>query len=144
MKMNKYWNYLKYILEHKKNVFIECWKRGLYFHAFTHDLSKFSPVEFISYTKHFYGTKEDKIYSNFDYGWLNHQRKNKHHWDYWVDSDGVALRIPEKYIKQMVCDWKAMGRKFGDTAQSYYLNNKQRMKLNSITVILLERELGIQ
>jgi hypothetical protein len=142
--MKKYWDYLKYVLEHKKNVFIECWKRGLYIHAFTHDLSKFSPIEFISYAKYFYGTKEEKAFSNFDHGWLNHQRKNKHHWGYWVDSSGKALIMPQKYIKQMICDWEAMGRKFGDTAKWYYLKNKENYILNPITIIYLERELGLQ
>jgi hypothetical protein len=51
----KYIKYLLYILEHKNNVFKACWKRGLYLHAFTHDLSKFLPDEFFPYANWFYG-----------------------------------------------------------------------------------------
>lgn len=58
--LKMYWNYFKYVLEHKKNVFIECWKEGLYIHAFTHDLSKFSILEFKSYAKKFYGNALQK------------------------------------------------------------------------------------
>ena len=47
--MKLYYEYLKYVLEHKKNVFKTCRKRGLKLHALTHDLSKFSPSEFIPY-----------------------------------------------------------------------------------------------
>lgn len=52
--MNKYIKYLLYVLEHKKNVFKTCWNKGLYLHAFTHDLSKFRPSEFIPYARYFY------------------------------------------------------------------------------------------
>ena len=53
--MDKYIKYFLYILEHKKNVFKMCWKKGLYLHAFTHDLSKFLPDEFFPYANWFYG-----------------------------------------------------------------------------------------
>ena len=140
--MKIYINYLKYILEHKKNVFIECWKDKQYIHAFTHDLSKFSPIEFINYAKNFYGDEREKKYNNFNYAWLHHQRKNKHHWDYWVNGNGVALDIPQKYIDQMICDWKAMSRKFGDTPQSFYKNNRNKMNLSTKTRCNIEFTLG--
>lgn len=140
--MKKYYDYLKYVLEHKRNVFIECWKDRLYLHALTHDLSKFSPIEFITYAKNFYGYEEEKKYSNFDYGWLHHQRNNKHHWDYWVNSKGIALDMPIKYIKQMICDWKGMSRKFGDTPQLYYKNNRHKMNLSISTRCHVEYILG--
>lgn len=136
--MKKYWNYFKYIIEHKKNVFMFCWEEKMYVHAFLHDMSKFSPTEFISYSKNFYGTPTEKLDSKFDYAWLHHQRKNKHHWEYWVDGNGKALRIPYKYLKQMLCDWKAMGKKFNDTPLSYYNKNKKGFNLERGTRILLE------
>lgn len=144
--MKMYLNYLKYILEHKKNVFIECIKEGLYLHAITHDLSKFSPKEFKAYAEKFYGGdyayKYFEVENNFDLAWLHHQRENKHHWDYWVNSDGKALPMPKKYIRQMVCDWKGMSRKFGDTALVFYTKNKERMKLHTETRKILEEMLS--
>jgi hypothetical protein len=66
-----YWKYFKYILEHKKNVFIECMKiamqhqgkirRRLIIHAFAHDLSKLLPCEFIPYAIWFYGEYGIKV-----------------------------------------------------------------------------------
>lgn len=99
--MGKYINYLKYVLEHKKNVFKVCWKEKMYLHAFTHDLSKFSPIEFFAYAENFYGKKDcstcakstgcklDKsscryTHKDFDAAWEHHQIRNKHHWNYWT------------------------------------------------------------
>lgn len=100
--MGKYLINLKYILEHKKNVFKVCWKEGLYLHAFTHDLSKFSPYEFSAYAQSFYGEKscdtcakakpcsrytggcEKYEFTGFKDAWEHHQVRNKHHWNYWT------------------------------------------------------------
>lgn len=98
--MKKYWIYLKYILEHKKNVFKTCWKRGLYIHAFTHDLSKFLPSEFFPYANWFYGEygidiglcpvqahlhfdKHKKTENEFEEALEKHYIRNKHHWKHW-------------------------------------------------------------
>lgn len=140
-----YWNYFKYIIEHKKNVAIECLKLGLYWHAITHDLSKFLPSEFYAYAEKFfsgdYAYKFHEVEGNFEIAWLHHQHRNKHHWDYWVNSSGVPMQMPERYVKQMIADWNAMGRKFGDTAAEYYQKNQSRMKLHSHTRNMLDRVL---
>ena len=128
--MGKYWNYLKYVTEHKKNVFKVCCRRGMFIHAIFHDMSKFHPLEFVTYSKHFYGTEEDKKNSGFEYGWLHHQRKNKHHWNYWVNGNGKPVKMPEKYIRQMICNWEAMGIKFGDTPLEFYSKNKDKIILH--------------
>ena len=140
--MKKYWTYLKYVLEHKKNVFFVCVKKGMFIHALTHDLSKLLPIEFVSYAKYFYGSEEDKKNSGFDYGWLHHQRANKHHWDYWVDGNGEAVDMPVKYIKQMLCDWEAMAIKFKDTPLKYYTKNKGSMIFSEKTRLALEKYLS--
>lgn len=140
--MKKYWNYFKYLIEHKKNFFKVCWKHQ-FFHAIFHDISKFSPIEFISYTKNFFGTEKDKKNSRFEYGWLHHQRKNKHHWDYWVNGNGKPINIPTKYLIQMICDWKAMGIKFGDTAKEFYLKNKNKIILEKYSRERVEYLLNI-
>jgi len=148
--MKKYFNYLIYLLEHKKNVFIECWKEGLYIHAFLHDLSKFLPSEFIPYAKFFMAKNRAKEYkksdednSDFQKGWLKHQKRNKHHWNYWVSitrkNEIIPIPMPLKYVKQMICDWKGMSRKFGGSWQEYYEKNKEDFILHPIT----EETIGI-
>lgn len=151
--MNKYWQYFKYVIEHKKNVGIECLKSGLIIHAITHDLSKFLPSEFIPYAKFFYETDRTKTYKqsdenneNFQKGWNRHQKRNKHHWNYWVsvtrNDEIIPVPMPKKYIKQMVCDWRGMSRKFGDNPKNYYQNNKHKMILHKDTISEVERILG--
>lgn len=51
--MKAYLKYFLYILNHKLNVLIECWKEGLYIQGIVHDWSKFSPAEFFPYAKNF-------------------------------------------------------------------------------------------
>jgi len=165
-----YYDYLKYVLEHKKNVFKTCWKRKLYLHAITHDLSKFSPKEFIPYAEWFYGyhgVKLEKEFtyeqlnnqslykmscisrnyleckSNFDKAWEHHYKNNPHHWNYWLDEKGIPQRIDSKYLNQMIADWEGMSLKFGDTAQAYYLNNYHKIKLERDTRMELELMLGL-
>jgi len=108
-----YIDYFKYIVEHKINVGIECWKEGLYWHAITHDMSKFRPSEFIPYAKFFFSKNRTKVYNkadendkNFLKGWLLHQKRNKHHWNYWVSvtrlNEIIPIPMPKKYVKQMI------------------------------------------
>lgn len=152
--MKKYIKYLLYVLEHKKNVFKTCWKRGLYLHAFTHDLSKFLPDEFIPYARYFYGdyppnallkdigykdilTKE-KVKEDFEKAWESHYKRNEHHPEHWNSNP-----IPNKHILQMICDLEAMSLKFGDTAQEYYLNNYHKWNLDYDSRLELEMMLDI-
>ena len=155
MKTN-YLEYLKYILEHKRNIFKICWKERLYLHAFTHDLSKFYPNEFIPYAKWFYGeygvkinndienkpisirVKHSLLKDRFKKAFEKHYAKNKHHWNYWINQ-----AMPEKYIIQMICDWKAMSLKFGGTAQEYYANNYDKIDLTIESRCKLEFNLGL-
>lgn len=140
--MKKYIRYFLYIIEHKWYVFLECLKIGQPIHGFMHDLSKFLPSEFFPYAEKFYGGdycyKYFEVETDFNFAWLLHQRRNRHHWDYWVKSDGNAVQMPNKYIMQMIADWRAMGRKFNDTADDFYLKNKNRMKLHKKTIETIE------
>ena len=147
-----YYKYLKYVLEHKKNVFIECMKiamqhegkirKELIIHAFTHDLSKFLPCEFIPYARYFYGnelkTDSEILKQEFEKAWEHHYTHNKHHEDYWNGKD-----MPYLYIMQLIADWKGMSRKFGDTAQEYYLKNYHKFNMTYQTRLDLEMNLDI-
>ncbi len=144
-----YWTYFKYIVEHKWNVGIECLKAGLFIHAFTHDLSKFLPSEFLPYAKFFYSKNRSKEYKtsdendlNFQTGWNRHQKRNKHHWNYWVSvtrkDEIIPVEMPMKYIKQMVCDWDGMSRKFGGSTCDYFRKNENTMILHPETKAKIE------
>jgi len=116
---------------------------GLYWHGITHDLPKLLPSEFFAYAKKFYGGDYAyeffRVEYDFKNAWFLHQKRNKHHWNYWVDDKGTAVVMPAIYVKQMLCDWRAMGRQFGDTAKEFYTKNKVGMNLHPATVEILER-----
>ena len=145
--LKTYLTYLRYILQHKWYVFIECVKTGQPWHGITHDLSKFLPSEFFPYAEKFfsgdYAYKYFEVIDNFNIAWLYHQKRNKHHWNYWVDSCGRALPMPRKYVMQMLADWRAMGRQHGDTAAEFYEKNLEKIKLHPITRETVERILKV-
>lgn len=165
----KYLKYLKYLVRHKWYVMIECFKVGLIWHGLTHDLSKFLPSEFIPYANYFYGNRNnikrgrnesgyykptdtgDKV---FDFAWLLHQKRNRHHWQWWIlpeDEGGVKiLEMEEKYAQEMLCDWigagKAQGKfspkedKYFET-RNWYQQNSHKMQLGKLTRLWIELKL---
>jgi hypothetical protein len=137
------------------------YKLMMLIHAFTHDLSKFLPNEFYPYAEYFYGyhgVKLEKEYNEeqitngmscvsrnyleckkeFDKAWELHYKRNKHHPEYWN-----GKKISYIYILQMICDLKAMSRKFGGTAQEYYLRNYNKWNLNRDSRYSLEINLDL-
>lgn len=111
----KYLRYLKYLLIHKYYVGVECFKCGLYWRGITHDLSKFLPSEFIPYAINFYGTKAEikKNKLKYNYAWLLHQKRNQHHWQYWILKNDYekdqCFYIPYNILREMYCDWVGAG-----------------------------------
>ncbi|RLD66084.1 MAG: hypothetical protein DRI84_05545 [Bacteroidetes bacterium] len=138
--MNKHLANLKYMLIHKYNVAIECVKMGLYWHAITHDMSKVLPDEFFAYSEYFHGTGKNQ--NALDQSWVYHKNRNRHHWDFWIKDGGMAVPMPEKYVQQLIADWRGMGRQKGfDSAIDFYNKTKHRMVLHEETTELIHKYL---
>ena len=116
--------HLKTVLRHKKEVCKICFKFGLYWQGIFHDMSKFSPTEFISSVKYYQGNrspieaeKEEKGYSM---AWLHHKSRNKHHFWFWVDWNSkqcqYPVRMPLKYVYEMIADTVAAGKVYSKNA----------------------------
>lgn len=126
MKIKNIWLHFRKICIHKYYVGKYCWKMGLYWQGITHDLSKFSPIEFWESVKYYQGNrspidacKEDKGFSN---GWLHHKGRNKHHHEYWqdnLDSGGQPLIIPKKYAMELIADYLGAGKAYMGKNFSY-------------------------
>lgn len=108
------------ILTHKWWVFYYAFKLGIPFRGLFHDLSKFSPVEFWESVQYYQGgkkspipvCKQDKGWSK---AWLHHKGHNPHHYEYWTDNydqGTVCIKIPYKYVLEMVADYMAAGRTY--------------------------------
>jgi hypothetical protein len=136
--------YLKYVLRHKWFVYVAMIKiksapTELAILAFTHDMSKFLPVEFGPYAKTFYdknGAKQYQPDMDFDTAWNHHQKANKHHWQYWIlNMDSGETRIlpmDDIYIYEMVADWMGAGRAITGRWEvgEWYKKNHDKMKLH--------------
>lgn len=117
--MNVYWKHFKVIMKHKYFVAQECFKRGLIWQGIVHDFSKFSPTEFAESARHFQGNRSPipvaRKLNGYSVAWLHHKAHNRHHWDYWVDFEGgqpIPCKIPEKYMKEMICDMLAASKSY--------------------------------
>ena len=109
-----FFGHLKTVLTHKKQVFLLCKKAGILRHGITHDLSKFSPVEFLAGVRYFQGNRSpndaERKAKGYSAAWLHHKGRNKHHLEYWIDysAEGdrhlTGIRMPERYVVEMVCD----------------------------------------
>lgn len=138
-------HYLKYfikLLKHKKEIFKFAWKDGLYVYAFTHDLSKFLPSEFIPNARYFYLDKDLYAPEYKDSRDL-HYCRNKHHWQYWIDSNLLLRKcIPEKHLYCIINNWSFEALSNEETVQEFYLKNYNKMRINRISRIDIEYLLG--
>lgn len=141
-KLQPYISYFIYVIEHKKNIYNVCKKKGMRGHGILHDFSKLSYKEFFPYARYFYVDKET-YRLEFEKAWYHHYKSNPHHWEHWLDANGEPTNIPIKYIAQMLADWEAMSIKFGDSPQAYYLQNYYKFKFTTSTRMWVEYMLGI-
>lgn len=116
------WKHFKTICKHKMVVYQECKSCGILWQGITHDLSKFSAIEFFASAKHFQGNRSpieaEKENCGYSMAWLHHKGVNKHHWEWWTDFDDngniIANKMPSKYVIEMVCDWIGAGKVYNN------------------------------
>jgi hypothetical protein len=163
-----YIKYSIYILKNKWWVFYAgvCFTKAPLWRLLVHDLSKFSLSEFIPYANFFY--RKDLLEGHrhpestwpaskfksywkvqFDLAWNHHQKRNPHHWQYWIlrqDSGGsLLLEIPENYVREMVADWMGAGRAITGEWEvwGWYIENRDKMLLHPKTRELVENILKV-
>ena len=137
----KAWKHFKTITKHRLIVMAGCFRVGLYWQGLTHDLSKYSPTEFLSGAKYYQGTRspntaerEDKGYSQ---AWMHHKGRNRHHYEYWTDMNRAtrnyeSVPMPRKYLAEMVMDRRAacityQGDGYTDaSALNYFMGSRER------------------
>ena len=75
------------ITRHRHMVLRHCIKAGIPLQGLLHDLSKFTPTEFIPGMLYWQGTRSpnEKERELFGYSeaWMHHKGRNKHHFEYW-------------------------------------------------------------
>ena len=101
------------ITRHKLLVMKYCFACGLYEQGLAHDLSKYSPTEFIPGCIYYQGdhspNEAEREAKGYTSAWLHHKGRNKHHLEYWIDYSTTkagltGMKIPLRYVCEMVCD----------------------------------------
>jgi len=155
--MSKAWKHFKTITYHKYLVAKGCFRIGLYKQGILHDMSKYSPAEFMVGARYYQGDRSPNNAEREDIGyssaWLHHKGRNRHHYEYWWDyQSGVEAKIvpvpmPDKYIAEMIMDRIAAskvyrGKEYTDVDPlNYYLRGKGSGLLHTKTAETLERML---
>ena len=137
------WQHFRTITHHKLLVMKFCFRVGLIRQGLAHDLSKYSPTEFWKGARYWQGNRSpnnaEREATGVSLSWLHHKGRNKHHYEYWVDYDKTAktvlvgLRMPERYVAEMVMDRIAacktyMGAAYTDRSPyEYYLKGKDKI-----------------
>jgi hypothetical protein len=153
----KHLKYLRYVVLHKWYVFVACCKLGIPLRGIVHDWSKFLPSEWMPYAEFFYGPYSwergsesrppQSVDDAFDMAWNHHQKRNKHHWQYWIrfGDDGTirTFAMPDRYRKEMLADWRGAGAALGkpDTL-GWYRENRRKMQMHPGTRAWIEAQLG--
>lgn len=117
--MNKivaFFKHFKTVCTHKAAVARFCFMCGLYFQGIVHDLSKFSPTEYLESVLYYTGVKSPidvcKEKNGYSKAWQHHKGRNKHHYEYWTDNydkGTTAIKMPFKYALEMICDYLGAG-----------------------------------
>ena len=150
------WKHFCTINHHKMLVMKGCFQVGLIKQGLLHDLSKYSPTEFIVGCKYYQGNMSpnnaEREAVGYSSAWLHHKGRNKH--DYGIpDKKGphkgehkglCGMKMPVNYVVEMYIDRVAASKNYqkekyrDDSALAYYMNGRQFHVLHDDTRALLE------
>ncbi len=127
------------ITKHRHKVISHCAKAGILWQGIKHDLSKYTPTEFIPGVKYYTGIKSPNEGERAEFGyskaWMHHKGRNKHHFEYWTDyniNEGKVCPVPMpyRYVVEMFCDRVAASKIYNGAtykdadALEYFLKRK--------------------
>ncbi len=140
--------------KHRFYVAMHCFKAGIYWQGLTHDLSKYSPEEFLISSAMYQGTRSpnegERDTKGYSSAWMHHKGRNKHHFEYWTDYDPKTrkmspVKMPIIYVAEMFCDRVAaskvyMGDEYNDGAPlAYFDKGRNTRMIHPTTSKLLEK-----
>ena len=149
----KAWQHLKTITRHRHLVMAGCFRVGLVWQGLTHDLSKYSPTEFLVGAKYYQGTRSpnaaEREVKGYSEAWIHHKGRNRHHYEYWTDMSREtrqyeAVPMPRRYLVEMVMDRRAacmvyQGKNYTDgSALAYFDGSREKHLMHPRT----RQELG--
>lgn len=151
--IKNFFGHLRTITTHRHLVMIHCFKAGIIKRGLLHDLSKYSPTEFIPGVIYFQGNRSpnerEREVNGYSMAWIHHKGRNKHHFEYWTDYSTKTgtldpVRMPDEYIFEMFCDRVAASKiykkeEYNDRCPlEYFLRAKKKRKIEKVTARKLE------
>ena len=108
-----FWGHLCTVLTHKKQVWKLSRKAGIPFQGLAHDLSKFSPSEFLPGARHYQGGKrspneQEREILGYSTAWLHHKGRNRHHFEYRIAASKTYLG--KNFTEQHPLDYFLKGK----------------------------------
>lgn len=148
------WGHFVTITKHRHMVIRHAFKAGIPLRGLLHDLSKYSPTEFIKGAEYFQGgvkspNEGERAAYGYSLAWMHHKGRNRHHFEYWSDYNPKTklvepVKMPLVFVKEMFCDRVAASKIYQKENYSlehpleYFLRAKGRRVINKETSDLLE------
>ncbi len=141
------------ITKHRHKVMQHCFRAGIPWRGLLHDLSKYSPTEFIPGARYYQGNRSPNERERELYGcslaWMHHKGRNRHHFEYWSDYSIVTkqyepVKMPLKFVVEMFCDRVAASKIYqgGNYTDShpleYYRRGSEGRRIHPETADMLE------
>lgn len=143
----RFFGHLHTINKHRFIVLCLCFKCGMYYQGLVHDLSKYSPSEFIPSVKYFQGNRSpisrEKEVIGYSECWLHHKGRNKHHFEYWLDRKGKTTEIyaypmPFRYVLESIMDKISASKVYNkdiytdSTPYDWFMNSMESKCVNEV------------
>lgn len=146
--------HLKTVTRHRAMVLKHCILCGIPFRGLVHDLSKFSPAEFLTGAKYYEQggrspNEHEREVKGYSSAWMHHKGRNPHHYEYWYDVNPKSrtyepVPMPLDYLKESFCDRVAAskiykGKDYTDSVALEYFKSRPSEKLmHPCTACILE------
>lgn len=142
------------ITRHRHKVMQNCFKAGIPWRGLMHDLSKYSPTEFLQGAKYYTGTRSPNEGEREEFGfskaWMHHKGRNRHHFEYWTDYNPKTklvqpIKMPLVFVIEMFCDRVAaskiyQGKNYTDrSALDYFMRSIDTRRIHPETSDFLEK-----
>ena len=156
--LKRFFGHLHTVTRHRHIVIKNCARAGILWQGLKHDLSKYSPTEFIPGVKYYTGDRSPNEGERRDLGyskaWIHHKGRNKHHFEYWQDISIQThkyeyMSMPYRYVAEMFCDRVAAskiyrGKEYVDSDPlNYFVGRHAKSIMNPETARDLEELLSM-
>lgn len=148
------WGHFCTITRHRHKVIAHCAKAGILWQGLRHDLSKYTPTEFMAGVRFYQnGTRSpneaEREHMGYSAAWIHHKGRNRHHFEHWTDYDPVTkvispVRMPIRCVIEMFCDRVAASKIYKGASYTdemplqYFMGAKHRRIIQKDSSALLE------